>query len=191
MSSQDDQEMVQLQNGRIVSNWRRMNDAEYPRWTVVLPKFFRALDTLRATLAGQGLAGLRAVQWEVTYVNHFLKGRDWNEPRDWLTILPAIVGKLDRLSVGSIESAETTLHYLLPGESVGRLHAEMHHGFLGADSDAAEIVVLQLTARGGLPPSPADDDAIRRLLQIGHDAIVVGFCELTSAEAQARWERTS
>lgn len=186
MSSADDQTMVQIQNGRVIFNWRRMNDAEYPRWHQVFPKFENALKLFREMLAAQRLKDLEPNQWEVTYVNHLERGRDWNDPSDWPRLVPGIIGATDTLSVGTMESLAFNAHLLLP-DNTGRLHVELHHGFKSVDPDSTELLVLQLTARGALGIIEKAD--VRKNFEIGHNAIVRVFGEMTGADAQSRWER--
>ena len=76
------QTMVQLQSDRIVYNWRRTSGNVYPRWREVLPGFERVYSIFREHLREHGLGEAHPTNWDVTYVNHLLKGSDWNTPAD-------------------------------------------------------------------------------------------------------------
>ena len=67
MSSEDGHVMLQLQNGRLVFNWRRLDGGnEYPRWTQVEPQFQAALRELTAFAETEELGAIEPNQWEVT-----------------------------------------------------------------------------------------------------------------------------
>ncbi|MGC8560810.1 MAG: TIGR04255 family protein [Phycisphaerae bacterium] len=186
MASLDDQAMVQVQNGRIVFNWRQAKDGEYPRWRNVFPRFKAAMASFNKMLSSQGLGQTSPVQWEVVYVNHLPKGRDWNSPSDWSSLFPGIIGSISKNSVGTLESLGYSTHIALP-EAKGRVHVDLYNSFSGVEAAAPEILVFQITARGGMvePKLAFAYDG----LELGHVAIVRTFCDLTSPEAQIRWER--
>lgn len=183
MASQDGHRMVQLQNGRLVYNWRRLNEEEtYPRWSSVRPAFDDALAALTRFLEAERLGPLIPTQWEVTYYNFLLQGREWQTPADWPRIVPGIVGSAAKVSMASLESLNANWHYLLPKDS-GRLHVDLFHGYTGADEDAREALIMQLTARG---PIATD---LSTGLELGHTAIVGTFAEITSEEIHQTWKR--
>lgn len=186
MASEDDQAMVQIQNGRIISNWRRGAGGEYPRWGTVLSRFKESLDKFKAMLATEKLGTASLNQWEVVYVNHLLKGRDWNTPADWPDLLPGLVAKNLRYSASILESLVCGIHIVMP-DNRGRIHAELFHGFNSPEATSQELLSLQITARGGVC-EPTDEQAYNGL-EHGHLAIVQTFCDLTGSEAQKKWER--
>ncbi|MBV8781244.1 MAG: TIGR04255 family protein [Phycisphaerae bacterium] len=186
MSSEDGERVVQLQNGRLISNWRRMTGAEYPRWRKVAQAFEQRTHDLRTMLSAEGLADVEANQWEVTYVNYLVKGREWTEPSDWPKIIPGLLGRAELAKGGSLEGVESSTHFVLPNKT-GRLHIDLHRGFTTGDPDADEVLVLQLTARGAIAQSELN--TIAQFLDIGHVAIVQAFTDLTGQEAHALWER--
>ncbi|MBI1374288.1 MAG: TIGR04255 family protein [Phycisphaera sp.] len=186
MISEDDQTMVQVQNGRLAFNWRRATDGEYPRWHKVYPLFKEAFDEFASFLSAQGLGAVEPNQWEVAYVNHLLRERDWSGPADWPNLLPGLVGTGTRVSSGVQESVGGHMRFVLP-EEAGRLHVEMFHGFTSAEEDTPEMLGLQLTARG--PVDPENVDSLFEGLELGHRAIVHTFAEITGPEAHERWER--
>jgi uncharacterized protein (TIGR04255 family) len=184
MRSDNDHAMVQIQNDRLVYNWRKMKEGEYPRWPKVLPQFMSALEELRTFLAAQGLDEFEPNQWEVTYVNHLPKGRNWDTPADWSALVPGLVGSPGLVPVVTPESLECKWKFLLP-ESSGRLHVDLFNGYTGPNPDSQEILVLQLTARGGIDPDIGRD--VTDGLKIGHAAIVNTFHTLTGSKAHDRW----
>ncbi len=186
MASADDQTMVQVQNGRIIFNWRKTRGCEYPRWNTVFPRFKDILNEFRGMLTSEGFGPITPSQWEVVYVNHFFKGKDWNEPGDWPALVPGLVPDAMKFSTGSPESLACNVHLAMP-EKAGRLHVDLFHGFTGADTKLQELLVLQITARGGIAEN--SPETLYNGLERGHKAIIRTFCDLTGSDAQAKWER--
>ena len=156
------------------------------RVALVLPAFEVAIAGFHDFLHSQGFPPIEPNQWEVTYVNHLLKSREWEAPADWPKLLPGLIGTAPGTSSGTLEALNCNFRFVLPEDS-GRLHVEVHHGFTGLEQDAAEILGLQLTARGGIGPA-AERDVVKGLAT-GHSAIVRKFTELTGSEAHMKWER--
>jgi len=174
MSSEDGHVMLQLQNDRLVLNWRRLGGgAEYPRWTTVEPQFWSAFRELERFARDEQLGVIEPNQWEVTYLNHLAKGREWQSPGDWRRMLPGVIGSTDVITSGTLESTGCHAHFVLP-ENAGRLHVDVTHGFAGTDEAADELIVVQLTARG-----TADESRdLASGLSLGRRAIVRSFAEI-------------
>lgn len=94
MWSRDDQSMIQLQNGRLVCNWRRSKGSEYPRWPIVRSRLYDSKVVFDSLLNAHNLPPIEVNQWEVTYLNHLEHGRDWHSPSDWPVLLPGLLGHL-------------------------------------------------------------------------------------------------
>ncbi len=186
MASSDNCTVTQVQNGRIILNWRKGDNADYPRWKELLPKFRAAVKTFNEALATENLGPILPNQWEVVYVNHLVRGRDWDSPKDWPALLPGLVAKRNGLSVGTMESFSCRTQSLMPDNS-GRVYVELLHGFNSLDSAASEILALQIAARGGV--QEGNMQQAYNGLELGHQAVVRAFCDLTGNEAQSKWER--
>ena len=75
--------MIQLQNTRFHFNWLGQAGRTYPRYEKVRTEFSDVYGRFLEFVRGEGLGELRPNQWEVTYLNHILKGTVWREPNDW------------------------------------------------------------------------------------------------------------
>ncbi|MBX3373899.1 MAG: TIGR04255 family protein [Phycisphaeraceae bacterium] len=186
MSSASGHVMLQLQNGRLVFNWRRLDgENEYPRWTRVEPQFQAALRELTAFADAEELGAIEPNQWEVTYVNHLVRGREWNASSEWQAVLPGVIGSTGAVSVGEFESMGCHAHFALP-DNAGRLHVEVTHGFAGPDEDADELLIVQLTARGGIDESRD----VAAGLALGREAIVRSFGQMAGERVRTEvWEQ--
>jgi len=132
------------------------------------------MQELVAFAESENLGTIEPNQWDLTYVNHLVKGREWQSPKDWQEVLPGIIGSTDVVSSGVFEAIGMHLSFVLPRNS-GRLHVELTHGSSILDDEAQEVLLLQFTARGGI----TDDQDYADGLGIGHQAIVRSFAEIT------------
>ena len=174
--------MVQIQNGRLHYNWIRKSDADYPRYSKIRPRFDWLVGEFCAFFEGEGLGGMSPNQWEITYVNHIPKGPLWSEPTDWGTRVLSVLGDSPLKSeVAQLESVAATWHLEIPPQR-GRLHIDLKHAY-GGDDPAAEILRLTLTARGAVDA----DRALNAGLDLGHEAIVRTFKEITAPPAHEVW----
>jgi hypothetical protein len=85
-----------------------------------------------------------------------------------------------------LETLSGNWHFVLP-EKTGRLHVDLLHAFTGAEDDAKELLVLQLTGRGKIAPDEGRD--LIWGLNAGRRAIVGTFAAVTGERAHTIWGR--
>ncbi|GMU82710.1 MAG: TIGR04255 family protein [Phycisphaerales bacterium] len=175
--------MVQIQNGRIHLNWTGEGKQEYVRYARLQPEFEELFDAMNRFAEQYGFGPLNWNQWEITYINHLVCGRDWESPGDWPALFNAVPGIPTAELPVRLDSFGATWRFEIPPE-LGRLHAEVRHVRIGT-SDGPEALLLSLTARG----SGSDRESILAGLASGRSAIVRTFAQLTSDVAQAKWGR--
>ena len=179
-------QMLQVQNGRLHYNWLGKDGGEYPRYkNTIRPGFDKALATLKEFLAEESIGELKLNQWEVTYVNHLLKGTVWNEPADWAGLFPSLAAPSAGTRAARLESFGGHWHYEIEPQR-GRLHVELQHG-RGASPDAPEMLEMKLTARGPIGAGEDEGLNVDQGLNLGHETIVTAFRDLTSPEAHKTW----
>jgi len=177
--------MIQVQNGRIIVNWLKSGATAYPHFDASRTELLRCTELLKTFLNNRSLGLFEPNQWEVTYVNHIEQGKLWQSPNDFSKLLPGLLGNAKPKGAGLIESFESVWRFELPDQA-GRLHIELTHGWESPDTASPQVLVLQLTARG---PIDLLSNDLAKGLNIGHDAIVDTFAQVTSLEAQSHWER--
>lgn len=182
--SSDGRSMVQLQNGRFVFNWRRTENSEYPRWSKTYPEFCVRYAKFVEYIRKQNLGEVVPNQWEVTYVNHLMKGRLWQSEMDWPALVPGILGGCRTVGAGPLEAVDCHVQLLL-GERIARLYVDLKSAVLMSDI-TQELLVLTLTARGGV----TKDCSVEEGLTLGHETIVKSFTDFTSPQAHELWERS-
>lgn len=175
--------MIQIQNSRLHYNWMGQG-SNYPRYAKVRPEFDTVLTKLEQFLAKKSLGDLRRNQWEVTYINHIPKGAIWKNPQD----LPQVfrfLAAFDSPTPVRLESLDGEWHYEIVPKR-GRLHVQLLHG-RRPDPPTSEVLRLTLTARGPVQPGLTLDEG----LNLGHEAIVKTFMELTTDIAHEYWGLTN
>ncbi|MBK8207454.1 MAG: TIGR04255 family protein [Planctomycetes bacterium] len=177
--------MVQLQNGRLHSNWLGMDGKQYPRFEACLTQFEARWQAFVDFCSGMGLGAPKANQWEVTYLNLIPRGSVWNEPKDWANLLnQSLPGVRSDLPNMKLENLGGEWHFRI-GEKEGRLHVRVRHVHPRRQRDP-DSLELNLTARGPMAGNGSLDDIRLGLLE-GRKAIVTGFRSMSSDEALSYW----
>ena len=104
-----------------------------------------------------------ANQWEMTYIDAFYEGEDWESPVDWCEILPGLFGT-PRAAQG-LRLEDRAAHWTYEIEPKrGRLHIVANAG--RASGEPKDALMLQMTARG--PVGKGGADSLRAGLDLGH-----------------------
>lgn len=172
-------EMVQVQNGRFVRNWRKTPGQQYPRYDDALrPKFNEDFVRFQGFLRDCGLGEPVVNQCEIVYVNHILAGEIWTDFQE--------IGKVFRCcadtAFADFETTQLSFHSALlhDGKPIGRLHVDIQPAF--RVEDGAKMFFFQLTARGIGPDSLG-------FLDLGREAIVLAFDSMTTPEMHKIWRK--
>lgn len=175
----DDTRMIQVQDSRLAYNWKRGQDQKYPSYDATRPEFDDSYRRFKDFVREFELGEIDENQWEVTYVNHLVKGDLWESARDWNTIFPWLTFPQDQLEPDTINARWVSV---LP-ENRGRLHTTLNFG--RTSMDGPEAIILELTARGAV----SRDVSLTGGLEIGHAAIVRSFARMTSKQSHDHWHR--
>lgn len=184
--SGDDHQLVQLQQGRFIYNWRKIEpNNEYPRYEAyVRPAFERNWETFLSFLNREGINSPEIVQCEVTYVNHIPKGEGWTDVNDWQRVFTIIGTTRAPKFLPVPETLRFNYIYLMPDKN-GRLRVTAQHAVRQADGK--EIIALTLVARG--KPASSNLADIVNWFNDGREWIVRGFTDITSDAMHATWKR--
>jgi uncharacterized protein (TIGR04255 family) len=179
--------LIQLQNGRFIVNWRKVEDAdEYPHYPELRARFETEWNRFRGFLVKHQLDEPKVVQCEVTYVNNINSGQGWETFAD----LPGVIAPWSGHHSGNFlpaeESVALNVRYLMP-DNRGRLHVVLNRAI--RKTDAQETIQINLTARGAPKTSHTDD--VLSWLDLGRDWVVRGFTDFTSERMHKEiWRRT-
>jgi uncharacterized protein (TIGR04255 family) len=181
-----DNQLVQIRSGAFVRNWRASQEnPEYSRYETIRPSFQEDLGLFLDFLTEQGLDRPEVWKCEVTYVNHFLRGREWQEPSEMWKVLPAFATPVNSEVLSNLQNQSLAQNFALPDE-IGQIQFQLQQGIR---NDGLEIFQLSITAFG--KPRGSGIEEILEWLDLGHFAVVQGFTDFTSPQVQESvWERT-
>jgi uncharacterized protein (TIGR04255 family) len=194
MISENQTELVQVQQDRFVRNWRRYHDgnAAYPEYVEHLrPKFIEDLQIFSSFVESESLGQLEFDQCDITYVNHIEGSGVWTSPDQYAKVFPGLAPGLEVGPRSPLESIGLrTRHELFDAtdEFVGRLYIQLDSGTTLPTAEKPEpqpIFALQLIARGR--PLGNGLDGLLSFLDFGHDAIVTTFDSITSDAMHKAW----
>jgi uncharacterized protein (TIGR04255 family) len=179
-------ELLQLQPDWISCNWRKVQpDAEYGRWPSRRSKFIEFFILLDQYITESGMSPLVPRQCEVSYINHILPNKAWQDHGDLDKILK-IIGRTDTGAGLDPEQASVNFNFAMSddrGEHIGRLHIIAVPAYM--EMNKQPVYQLELTARGA--PLGPGLDGVMQFLDKGRDTIVRTFAAVTTPEIQREW----
>ncbi len=182
-------ELVQVQNDRIIHNWRKIGDGEkYPRYEKVKETFMKDIAEFQSYLALNKFPDISVNQWEVTYVNHIPLEPDIDQFGQFDNLVTVWENKYSDGYLSKPESAQFNVRYLIHDNSenpIGRLHINFQPGY--RREDKIPIIIMTLTARGR--PISNNLDGAYQSLDIGREHVVRGFTSITTVNAHKKWGR--
>jgi len=183
VTHRDRTRVLQLQATRLHLNWRKYEQV-YPSYDRLVGEFEKQFQRFGEFVRTSGLGELKLNQWELTYVDAFFQGEDWESAGDWQAILPGLFGSLPPLanSQGVAERCDVSCTYRLSHDR-GRLHVCAKPGSVAWDKRPA--LLLRTTARGPLRES--DMRSLRAGLDFGHRAALDAFLAFTADQLKKKW----
>jgi uncharacterized protein (TIGR04255 family) len=178
----DDERMIQIQDSRIILNWRKQSEG-YPSYRVLAPDFFKVTGDFERFVADAKLGAFEPNQWEVTYVNQIPRGEMWDTPSDWTKIVPGLYAPRAYGDKTRYETMSGDWRFTL-GEGRGRIYIAFRHGIVEGGTPS---LYLNFTARG--PIDASADISLPDKFELGHEAIVRTFANMTSESAHRVWQR--
>lgn len=184
----DDRWLIQVQDSRFISNWRKRDDSQYPSYQLFRGRFVEQYSIFQDFLKDEGITEPSLFQADVTYINHIDLGSDFRE-------LPSAFPVFSELQKGEFlpipQGGGSNFVYLMP-ESRGRLFINVQ-SVLNHET-AKELLQMTVTAKT-LIASNASDAAVTSELAVealdySHEWVVRGFTDFTSPKMHKVWGRT-
>lgn len=186
----DDSQLVQVQASAFLRNWRKTADnQDYTHYAALKPKFQSDWTIFCEFLSANGLAAPQVFQAEVTYVNHLVRGVDWDSYSDLSKIFKPFAPRVGVAKEGRLygylpEAATVGLNVGYNLSQVGvSLQIACHSAV--RKPDGKEVIQLTITAKGNLLNPEAD--ALWTKLDQCHDAVILGFDDVTTEFAHNLW----
>lgn len=176
-------QLVQVQSNAFIRNWRKMDTPlHYVHYSEFRPVFEKDWATYKQFLLDEGFTHPDVWQCEVTYVNHFVRGREWESPTDLRRMFPFWARKFGEkfdLDVNAFSFSS-----FLP-QNQGQLQVAATPVLR---ADGKEAIQLTITASG--KPAGSGDAQILEWLDLGHNYVVSFFADFTSQQLHNLWGRT-
>ena len=181
--SRDGTRLVQMQQDRLIVNWRRIRDEdEYPRYGVLREELQRVAEAFQSfVVTVTGFVFPSVTQTEVTYVNRIPIGGPVGGLSDVGDVLSH--SKLSWTTLlGTPEQLKLEQRFRLtgPGTQPSRVYVSLQ------PAPDGEALMLNITMRG-LPEGKTMADALMNL-DFAHIHIVRGFAAITSSSLRTAWE---
>jgi uncharacterized protein (TIGR04255 family) len=182
------QDLVQVQQDRIMHNWRRVQDSDvYPRYESVRAHLKADIDEFSAFLAEEKLGEFKPNQCEVAYINVITLDPSADPHREVSRVM-TIANQWptgDNLPVLENTLIQTRTIYQREGEPTCRLYLQLQPVLIGEKGTPA--VQLDLTARG--KPNGDSLDEVFALLDFAREGIVRTFTAVTTRDLHNVWGR--
>jgi len=178
----DESQLVQIQREFFIRNWRATDaNAEYQHFTSIMPLFQRDWVLFCSFLREQGMKAPEVSRCDVTYINHLLRGEDWETYDDLSALFPIWRGIELKELFTAIEVGQFLVGFKLP-EGAGHIQFTLQPA---VRNDGKELFQLTVTASG--KPLTSNDSDLFKWLDLGHLAVVNGFVQFTSEKAHRKW----
>jgi uncharacterized protein (TIGR04255 family) len=185
VKDEQDSYVLQLQQERIIGNWRQQREDQiYPRYEHVRERFKAEVDVFAKFLLAEDIGELRPNQCELTYVNIIdSPSGNHHSLQDITTLWKSEV--MDAAT--DLESATISARYIMnEGDSqIGRIYVSVEPAF--RQSDLRPVYKLDITACG--KPGADTIEAAFELLDRQRCAAVKKFADVTTSEMHKRWGR--
>ena len=185
MMNEGGNRLVQLQQDRLVVNWRKLPaDTPYPRYSSIREFLVESWELLEGVIDGLHLAAPKPSICEVVYVNHIGADSGWYSAGDTSAII-ALWNEV--VSDGFLPPACQSgffSRYELPND----------RGWLTIDGQSISMnsyedrLVMNLISRG--PSTSPNLNGALSFMDVAHEWIVRGFTSVTTKNAHEIWKRT-
>lgn len=187
MLTEDGSSLLQVQQDRLVRNWRKVGpNTGYPRYAALRESFRVSVEEFQKFLAEEKLGTLKPDLCELTYIDNIEKGGIWEQFGQIDRVVTAWKNPTSEEFVLFPEAVDLKVRYILPdvdGKPVGRLHLNLDPVY--RSSDRMAMLRLQTIARG--TPMGEGLEGVLNFLDIAHEATGAAFLALTSKEIQRSW----
>jgi uncharacterized protein (TIGR04255 family) len=180
--------LMQIQNDRIVHNWRKRDTNEYPRYEPIADRFEMEIRKFEEFVRGERLGELLPNQCEVTYINT-IEVPDQSNPYHQLhRITPICAGQPKMPNQLDPENISAQTRYILKedDEPFGRVYINFTPVIRSSDLTPAVQLDIIVRAR----PSAQSIEAAMDLLDREREIVVRTFAAVTTSEMHRLWERT-
>jgi len=177
--------LIQIQNDRFIYNWQKPTTYEkYPHYETIQQEFISEWLRFCKFLESNDIGTPSVQQCEITYIDHFVRGREWQNASDLPDIINCWSGIPSNFLPSEPDFVAIQTGYSMPDEK-GKLMIRLQPVI--RTEDEKEVFQLQITAVGEPLSSGAED--ILAWFAFGREFAVKSFIDLTSEKMHELWER--
>jgi uncharacterized protein (TIGR04255 family) len=171
-------QLLQVQLNAFIRNWRAIEaEQKYCHYSDLKPMFEEDWAVYREFLKSEGLPQPNVFECDVTYINHLVKGREWQKLDDIAPLFQRMKFDVKGAVVTSFSFVATVANNQVRMEASPALRP-----------DGTPIIQLKLNVNGK-PASPSETDIWAKLDDC-HKLLVETFAEITADDLQKRlWKR--
>lgn len=175
--------LIQVQRDRFLYNWQKPTTyQEYPHYETIRPEFEKSWLQFLAFVSSNQISAPVIEQCEITYVDHFEKGREWQSLSDLPSVIKCWSGLSGNLLHSEPDLVTLQMVYSLPDIN-GQLTIQLQPALRNEDSK--EIFQLRITVVG--KPVSQDVEDILTWFDAGRECAVRSFTELTTEKMHKLW----
>lgn len=173
-------ELIQFQQDRLLHNWRKLGNNEYPRFKYMIDKFEAEVLLFESFINSLASQKLNINQCEISFVNQIpVEDFTGAEAAKWLNFL-----RFDTILPNDFSLTMREIVNNSSGQSQGRLMIDAGSAIEG---NGKKVIRFNLTVRGA--PMDTHLNSALEFLAIGHNLIVNRFADLTTDLAHKAWGR--
>lgn len=187
--SENDVLVLQVQNGRFTQNWRRRGEDPYPRFELLMESFWTYYGKFCELLIEEGVPQPLVQQVELNYVNWITD----------LTMASFLRPEAPAISTPGMdqepENQIATYRYIIRSGSepdsapMARLHVDARPAMRVSPGDQELGTQFTLSYRSPVAATSTDVLTLNNRFELGREAIVRTFTDLTSDSAHEHWGR--
>ena len=184
----DGEHLLQIQQDRILYNWRRRGEAHsYPGYPELRERFGTEIARIDTFLNRERLGEILPNECEATYINVITLPDRTNPHIQLDRVTPILSGLEAKTDPLELERVFLQLNFLLRAGSnlAGRVYATFTPNF--QLPDLSPVVHLEVTGRG--KPQANTVEFAFAFLDMAHDAVVRTFATVTTPEMHKHWGR--
>lgn len=180
--SADNTRLVQLQQDRLIFNWRDVGEGRsYVRFPAIRAEFERVRDLFQKYVENVTGQPIVATGYNLTYVNIIRRIENWSSVDDVSMVFPDLLWRGEKRFLPRPIEQVWKAKFALPND-FGTILADVQPAKLAKGNDA--ILKFELTAlSGSLGGRPID---FGEWVQVAHDWIVHSFTDLTGDEMHSK-----
>ena len=180
--SADNTRLVQLQQDRLIFNWRDVGeDRSYVRFPAIRAEFERVRDLFQKYVASVTDQPIVATGYSLAYVNIIRRTENWSSFGDVSVVFPDLLWRGENRFLPRPIEQVWKAKFSLPND-FGTILADVQPAKLVKGNDA--ILKFELTALSGSVGGRSID--FGEWVQVAHDWIVRSFKDLTGGEMHSK-----